>query len=100
MIDRLRPGILITDLAMPDVNGLELLDHLQRLVPSARAIVVTMMSDGPFVRHAMRLRGLGISAENAMPDELPRGRAIGCCGPYICKELQSISTSPVGSVSE
>lgn len=94
VIDQLRPDILITDLAMPDVNGLELLDHLRRLVPTARGIVVTMMSDAPFVRHAMKLGAWGYLLKSAMPDELIEAvRTVVSGRRYICKELQHVDLS-------
>jgi DNA-binding NarL/FixJ family response regulator len=38
---RLRPDVILLDLAMPNVTGLEALPELRRIVPDARIIVVS-----------------------------------------------------------
>jgi DNA-binding NarL/FixJ family response regulator len=38
---RLRPDVILLDLAMPNITGLEALPELRRLVPDARIIVIS-----------------------------------------------------------
>ncbi len=40
----LRPQLVVTDLAMPDIHGLELLPRLRRLLPEAGIIALTLLS--------------------------------------------------------
>lgn len=41
----LRPDIVITDINMPDMDGVQMLDRIYALKPDARVIVITAHSD-------------------------------------------------------
>lgn len=51
---RLRPDIVILDLAMPRLHGLEVVRRLATDLPQARVIVLSMHSDRRFVVEALR----------------------------------------------
>lgn len=51
---RLRPDIVILDLAMPRLHGLEVVRRLTADLPQARVIVLSMHSDRRFVVEALR----------------------------------------------
>lgn len=46
-------GIIITDINVPDIDGLPLLSHLQNLDRPYRAIIVSALGDMPHIRTAM-----------------------------------------------
>jgi DNA-binding NarL/FixJ family response regulator len=43
MAGELRPDVVLLDLRMPDVSGLELLPRLRSLLPTARLVAVSLM---------------------------------------------------------
>ena len=43
--DRLRPDIVIMDVAMPELNGLEATARITRHVPGVRVIMLSMMAN-------------------------------------------------------
>jgi DNA-binding NarL/FixJ family response regulator len=51
--DRLRPDVILLDLEMPDVSGLDLLPRLRATVPDARLIALTLLD--PDTHQAMVL---------------------------------------------
>jgi DNA-binding NtrC family response regulator len=53
-LDRWRPDVVLCDVRMPGIGGLELLQVLQERVPSADVIMMTAFDDMPTVVNAMR----------------------------------------------
>lgn len=51
---RLMPHIVITDINMPVMNGLMLLQHLQRELPNVRVILLTVYRDFAYAQEALR----------------------------------------------
>lgn len=54
---RLRPNLIVTDLAMPVMNGLEETRELKKLMPAIPVIIFTAHS-GPFVEEEARAAGV------------------------------------------
>ena len=53
-VDKLRPDLLILDLNMPRLHGLEVLKHVRTSSPHTRVIVLSMHNDEPYVIEALR----------------------------------------------
>ena len=49
-----RPELLITDVTMPGLNGLDLAERVRREMPQTRVIVLSMHGGEEHVRHALR----------------------------------------------
>jgi two-component system NarL family response regulator len=57
-IERLRPDVVLLDLRMPDIDGLEVLDRLRDLDPPARCkVLIVSASVDEHVEHAARAAG-------------------------------------------
>lgn len=67
---RLRPDIIITDLSMPQLSGLEALTHLTAKQPSSRVIVLTMHDDPDLATRAVKAGAAGFVLKDAASDEL------------------------------
>ena len=55
----LRPDVVILDLSMPDIDGLQVAEQLLELVPGIRIVVLSVYAAAPILR---RLRKAGVSA--------------------------------------
>ncbi len=55
LIQNEKPDIVITDIRMPDMDGLEMLQQMQEQGISAKAIVISAYSEFEYARQAMRL---------------------------------------------
>jgi len=53
-VDKLKPALLILDLNMPRMHGLEVLKHVRTSSPHTRVIVLSMHNDEPYVIEALR----------------------------------------------
>ena len=50
----LQPEVIILDIAMPEMNGLDAARHLKRSVPKAKLVFLTMNEDPELVGEAFR----------------------------------------------
>jgi DNA-binding NarL/FixJ family response regulator len=69
-VRRLRPDVVITDLAMPQMNALDALRELSRLGIQTRLIVLTMHADAQLATEAFRLGASGYLLKNSAGEEL------------------------------
>ena len=54
LVDRLKPHVLIVDLRMPGLNGLEVTRRVSQRVPRTRIIVLSMHANEAYVLEALR----------------------------------------------
>jgi DNA-binding NarL/FixJ family response regulator len=67
------PDVVLMDLEMPDLNGIEATSELQRLRPQVRVVVLTTFSDRQRILGALDAGALGYLLKDADPDEIVRG---------------------------
>jgi DNA-binding NarL/FixJ family response regulator len=53
-VEKLKPALLVLDLNMPRMHGLEVLKHVRTSSPNTRVIVLSMHNDEPYVIEALR----------------------------------------------
>ncbi len=54
LVDRLRPGILVLDLMLPGLNGLEVTRQVRQRSPQTRVIILSMHANEAYVLEALR----------------------------------------------
>jgi DNA-binding NarL/FixJ family response regulator len=65
-----QPTLVILDLNLPGIGGLEVLARLKAVAPDARVLVLSMHDDETHVTRALRAGAAGYLTKNAPPDEL------------------------------
>jgi len=55
IIEKLRPEIVLTDIKMPNMDGLELIDRIKKQYPTIRVIVLSCYNEIDFIKKAMKL---------------------------------------------
>jgi NarL family two-component system response regulator LiaR len=70
--ERLRPDVVLMDLVMPNVDGVEAMRRLRERVPATRVIVLTSFLDEERLLPAIRAGAAGYLLKNAQPQELAR----------------------------
>lgn len=66
----LQPQVILLDLVMPGMGGLEAIPGILRVAPEARILVLTSHADDDQVVEAVRSGALGFLRKDSSPDEL------------------------------
>src|SRR4051794_22848709 len=59
IVERLKPDILLLDISMPSIGGLDALREMRRISPHTRVIVISMYVDESYVARAFREGAIG-----------------------------------------
>lgn len=69
-LETISPDVIIMDLKMPIMDGMEATKQVRKKYPSIRVLVVTMYEDDKFIIHLMENGANGYLLKNAEPDEI------------------------------
>ncbi|MEW5939730.1 MAG: response regulator transcription factor [Chloroflexota bacterium] len=70
LAEKLQPDLILLDLSMPALGGLDALPALRRLAPSARILILTMHDDPQYLRQALKGGASGYVLKKAADVEL------------------------------
>jgi two-component system response regulator NreC len=70
LAEELQPDLILLDLSMPALGGLDALPMLHDLVPSARILILTMHDDPQYLRQALKHGASGYVLKKAADAEL------------------------------
>ncbi len=70
LVDRLRPDVLLLDLMLPDLHGLEVARQVHRRTPATRILVLSMHATESYVLGALRSGAAGYLLKSASAAEL------------------------------
>jgi two-component system invasion response regulator UvrY len=83
-----RPALIVLDLNLPGLGGLELLRRVLTEHPEARVVVLSMHAEALYVTRALRAGAAGYLSKNASPEELLEAvRRVAGGGRYIEAEI-------------
>jgi DNA-binding NarL/FixJ family response regulator len=66
----LKPDVILLDISMPVLNGIDAARRLRKLLPSAKLIFLTMHADPDYVAEAFRAGAMGYLLKRAAASEL------------------------------
>ncbi len=90
-VKELRPHLVVTDIAMPRLNGLELTARLAETEPEVRVVILSMHLDDEYVREALRAGAAGYILKDADSGELERAvRAAASGHTYLCPQVSTL----------
>lgn len=69
-VQRAAPDLVLMDINMPGIGGIEATRQILRLEPSVRVIAVTVLSDDPFPNQLLDAGALGYLSKGASSDEM------------------------------
>lgn len=86
----MRVDLVLTDIDMEVMGGMELADYLQHNHPHIKVILLSMLDDVKYVREAFKRGVLGYLVKNVDYDELLFAiQHVAKGGTYVCGELTS-----------
>jgi len=70
LVEKHEPDLVLTDIAMPGLNGLEVTRHLAKTFPRVRVVILTMYTDDEHVYLALRAGAAGYLLKASAREEL------------------------------
>lgn len=67
---RLKPDVIVADISMPQLNGLEALARIRQENPAARVVILSMHQNPAYARRALEAGAAGYVVKHAAPAEL------------------------------
>lgn len=85
LVDTHRPEVVLMDIAMAGLNGLEATARISREYPEVRVIILSMLANEEYVRQALRAGAAGYILKEAAFTELEMAlKAVIDGGIYLC----------------
>jgi two-component system response regulator NreC len=72
LVERLRPHVLVLDLMMPGLNGLEVTRQVSQRSPQTRVVILSMHANEAYVLEALRAGAAAYILKESTADELVR----------------------------
>jgi DNA-binding NarL/FixJ family response regulator len=67
---KLRPDVIVADITMPDLNGIDALAQLKKNDPGVKVVFLTMHREVAYARRALEAGAFGFVLKHSAPDEL------------------------------
>jgi DNA-binding NarL/FixJ family response regulator len=91
MVSRTKPDLLLVDISLKDMNGLELTRTLRREYPSIKILILSMYDNYEYVSESVRSGASGYVLKNAPSREIIAAiEAIASGGTFYSAEIASI----------
>ena len=90
MVDALLPDIVLMDIYMPGIGGMEASRRISRRHPSVKIIILTVLADGPLPQQMLSAGVQGYVTKTCSISELIAAiKAVSVGGRYLCHEMAS-----------
>jgi DNA-binding NarL/FixJ family response regulator len=91
MYDQLKPDLLILDISMPDINGMEVLKEIIQRHEVAKVIIFSMYDGEDYISRCMELGARGYVIKNESSEELEQAvRAVLSGDTYFSRQVQDV----------
>lgn len=87
----LRPDVVVMDLSMPELGGLEASAEILKIDPQAKILILSMYSNEAYVQKALEIGALGYVLKNAIEVDLTRAvMALSEGNTYLSPEISKL----------
>jgi len=84
LVKEKKPDVVLLDIAMPGLNGLEVADRIRKEFPEVRVIILSMYVNEEYVLQAMRVGAAGYLMKDSKSEELELAiKAVACGKTYL-----------------
>ena len=70
LVETVKPGVLVLDLMIPRLHGLDVTRHVRKNCPATRVIILSMHADEPYVMEALRNGAAGYVLKDSTGGDL------------------------------
>ena len=96
LIELLRPDVLVLDLSMPQIGGLETLKQIRTFSSAPGVVILSMYEDAALVRQALEYGALGYVLKRSVSEELRDAvRAASRGSMYLCSGTAHILSDDI-----
>ncbi len=104
-VEQTAPDLVLLDISMPLLNGLDAARTIKRTKPSVKLLFVTMQADAAYVREAFRAGASGYLLKHEAASELPTAirevlRGNYYVSPMILSNFPNVLTTPTTNPGE
>lgn len=87
-LETIKPDLLLLDISMPEVNGLEVTQHVREKYPTMPILILTMHEDERYFFQLLRAGATGYIVKGAAPNDLVSAvRAVAAGQAYLYPSL-------------
>ena len=84
----LRPDLVILDIAMPEMNGVETTRRIRESYPGCQILILSMHKDPVYIRESLRAGAKGYLLKDSIDDDLLRAvRAVSSGGAFLSPDV-------------
>lgn len=99
MVKTLRPAVVVIDVAMPMLNGLEATRQILKAFPKTRVLILSAHNDDEYVEQAIKLGAAGYLIKQTSALVLAKSireavKSSAFVGPYISRRLRDLGKKP------
>ena len=88
---KLKPDVVVMDLAMPELSGLEATEEILKVLPETKILILSMYSNDAYMRKAFKLGARGYVLKNAIEVDLTRAvRALADGDTYMSPGISNV----------
>ncbi|MGD2175592.1 MAG: response regulator transcription factor [Candidatus Brocadiaceae bacterium] len=88
LAEELAPDVIVMDVAMPDLNGIEATRQVKDRTPAIEVLALSMHSDGPFVVRMLEAGAAGYLLKDTAFEQLATAiREVSAGRKYLCPEV-------------
>ncbi len=96
MARKLRPNIVIMDINLPGINGIEATQQIRKFSPGSRILGVSLHTQPTYARKMMQKGAMGYVTKNSSREEMFKAiLEIHAGKKYICDEIKNILSEQV-----
>ena len=96
---RLKPDVVVVDVSMPELNGIEAARRLTEIAPSIKIVFVTQQLDPAYLHAAFEAGALGYVAKQSAVNELVRAINMALEGRYYVTPLVNREVSEISNLN-
>jgi DNA-binding NarL/FixJ family response regulator len=86
--ERLRPRVVVMDMAMPELDGVQATIEIRRRIPETAILILSMYSEESYIRNALKAGAQGYLLKNAIDVDLTNAvRTVAAGGTYLAPGL-------------